>query len=53
MNTFQLEEDKEQFKLFECACMKKFNTEFLHGEVGVLKSRRNKVKKDLQLRWKP
>ena len=39
MNTFQQEEDNV-----------KFNTEFLHREVGDLKSRQNKITKDLQLR---
>ena len=33
--------------------MKKFNSEFLHEEVGDLKSRQNQVIKDLQLRWEP
>ena len=52
MNTFQQKEDKVKFKLFE-TCMKKLNAAFLYREVSDLKSRQNKIIKDLQLRRKP
>ena len=51
MNTFQQEEDKQNL-IYLSACMKKFNTELLHGEVGDFKSRQNKVINYLKLRWK-